>query len=64
MGDADNGAGVHGNSAPSSQFCCEPKTALKTYKVFLKTKGKTTQRISSPVRSVLIRGHLKHRAQL
>lgn len=58
------GRGIQDNSVSSSQFCCGPKTALKTYKVFLKTKGKTTQRISSPVRSMLIRGYLKHRAQL
>ena len=65
MGNADNGAGGTWElSAPSSQFCCEPKAALKTYKVFLKTKGMNTQRISSPVCSVLIRGQLKHRAQL
>ena len=35
MGDADTGAGDTWElSAPSSQFCCEPKTALKLIKSF------------------------------
>ena len=35
-GDVDNGGGrgMWEISAPSSQFCCEPKTALKKNKVY------------------------------
>ena len=41
-GDVDNGGGYGGSrevnrkSVPSTQFCCEPKTALKSKVYFLK----------------------------